>query len=67
MKRLLIAASVLLVSLLPAAAWQSAAGGEEAARTPQPRKLRVVVIGAHCDDPESRGRRTDRLAHPRRA
>ena len=27
--------------------------GAEPAKGPQPRKLRVVVFGAHCDDPES--------------
>jgi LmbE family N-acetylglucosaminyl deacetylase len=57
MKRLLIAGrpgwfSFLLTVALIALAWQPASGAE-AAKTSQPRKLRVVVMGAHCDDPES--------------
>jgi LmbE family N-acetylglucosaminyl deacetylase len=42
----------LLAAILGAAACQSACG-QESAKDPRPRKLRVVVMGAHCDDPES--------------
>ena len=49
MKKLLIAGrpgwiSFLLTVALTALAWQPASG-EEHVKTPQPRKLRVVVIG----------------------
>jgi len=42
----------LLAAVLCAAAWESAFG-QEAQKKPPPHKLRVVVVGAHCDDPES--------------
>ncbi len=42
----------LLAAVLCAAACE-ATFGQEAAQKPPPRKFRVVVIGAHCDDPES--------------
>jgi N-acetylglucosamine malate deacetylase 1 len=42
----------LLAAAFCAVACDSARGAE-AAKGPQPRKLRVVVFGGHCDDPES--------------
>ena len=42
----------LLAAALCAVACEAALG-QEAAKQPPPHKLRVVVIGAHCDDPES--------------
>jgi LmbE family N-acetylglucosaminyl deacetylase len=44
--------SLLLAAALGAAACPGACG-QEVAKKPQPRRLRVVVVGAHCDDPES--------------
>ena len=43
---------LLLAAALGAAACPWACG-QEVAKKPQPRRLRVVVVGAHCDDPES--------------
>jgi N-acetylglucosamine malate deacetylase 1 len=47
--------SGLLMCLVAAAflAAQQSACGQATTKGPQPRKLRVVVFGAHCDDPES--------------
>ena len=70
MSAILNAGKSALVLCLVAAAFlavHQSAYGQAATKGPQPRKLRVVVFGAHCDDPESAAGGLIASLDPRRA